>query len=134
MFFELGQLGVEAVDFAGEIGLDAVDLCVELVDALVQAGDVIFRRHVLDDVGEHLAKREALPQAEGRPSTAPPSELVTPLKTANPSSACEIQDATVIPPLVRSEAYRRTVVANTHAADLITDAIRRTVLPSLLGL
>ena len=41
--------------------------------------------------------------------------------------------ATVLPPLVRSEAYPDAVVANTLSADLIIDAIRRTGLPSPLG-
>jgi hypothetical protein len=54
VLFELGQLGVETIYLPSEIGLDAVDLCVELVDAGVEAGDVVFRRHVLDDMGEHF--------------------------------------------------------------------------------
>jgi hypothetical protein len=33
VLFELGQLGVETIYLPSEIGLDAVDLCVELVDA-----------------------------------------------------------------------------------------------------
>jgi len=36
--------------------LDSVYLCVELADARVEAGDVIFRRHVLDNMGEHFAE------------------------------------------------------------------------------
>jgi hypothetical protein len=56
---KLGQLGVEAIDFAGEVGLDAVNLCVELVDAAIKAcfgsGEVFLGCRVLDDMGEYLA-------------------------------------------------------------------------------
>jgi hypothetical protein len=49
VLLKLGQPGVEAINFSCKLGLDAVDLCVKLVDASVKAGDVVFRRHVLDD-------------------------------------------------------------------------------------
>jgi hypothetical protein len=55
VLLELGQFGVEAIYLRSEVGLDAVDFCVELVDAAVKAGDVVFGRHVLDDMGEHFA-------------------------------------------------------------------------------
>jgi hypothetical protein len=41
------QLGFEAIDFAARLDSDAVNLCVELVDAGVETGDVIFRRHLV---------------------------------------------------------------------------------------
>jgi hypothetical protein len=56
VLLELGQPGVEAINFSRKLGLDAVDLCVELVDALVQPGDVVFGRHMLDDMRQHISK------------------------------------------------------------------------------
>jgi hypothetical protein len=56
VLLELGQLGVETINFSRKLGLDAVDLCVQLVDASVKAGDVVFRRHVLDHVRQHISK------------------------------------------------------------------------------
>jgi hypothetical protein len=43
-FLELGQLGVEAIDFTSEVGFDAVDLCVEFFHAAVGASDVVGDR------------------------------------------------------------------------------------------
>jgi hypothetical protein len=40
VLLELRELGVEAIDFGGEVGLDPVDLCIELVEAGFEAGDV----------------------------------------------------------------------------------------------
>jgi hypothetical protein len=55
---ELGQLGVETIYLRRKVGLDAVDLGVELVDAAIKAcfgsGQVFLGRHVLDDMGEHV--------------------------------------------------------------------------------
>jgi hypothetical protein len=56
IFLELGQLGVKAIDFGSKVGLDGVDLRVELVDADVQAGNVVFGRHVLDDMRKHISE------------------------------------------------------------------------------
>jgi hypothetical protein len=60
VLLELGQLGVEAIDFGRKIGLDAVDLCVELVDPAIESrfdcGEIVLGRHVLDDMRKHASK------------------------------------------------------------------------------
>jgi hypothetical protein len=49
VFLELGQLGVEAIDFR-----------VQLVDPAIEArfdcGNIVLGRHVLDDVREHISE------------------------------------------------------------------------------
>jgi hypothetical protein len=47
VLLELGQFGVEPIDFGGKVGLDVVHLFVE-------ASDVVLGRHVLDDMGKHV--------------------------------------------------------------------------------
>jgi hypothetical protein len=76
---------------------------------------------------------QSLAAAEGRPFVRPSVELVTALKTANPSSACDDAGRDRDSAIGAKRAYRRSVVANTLTADRIIDAIRRTVLPSPLG-
>ena len=39
---------------ATRFGLHVVDLCVEFVEARVEAGDVIFGGHVIDNMRKHL--------------------------------------------------------------------------------
>jgi hypothetical protein len=70
MLFDVGDADFELeafVDFVllefGELGVEAIDFCVELVDAGVQAGDVVLEAkdvllgcHVLHDVAEHLSQ------------------------------------------------------------------------------
>jgi hypothetical protein len=56
VLLELGQLGVEVINFSRKLGLDAVDFCVKLVDALVQPGDAVFGRHVFDDMRQHISE------------------------------------------------------------------------------
>jgi hypothetical protein len=50
VLLELAQLGVDAIDFGRKLGLDHLDFYVELIDAAVQAGDVVLSRHVHDDM------------------------------------------------------------------------------------
>jgi hypothetical protein len=47
---ELAEFGVEAIDFGSKVGLDGVDLCVELVDAAIKTRF---------DCGKTLRRREA---------------------------------------------------------------------------
>jgi hypothetical protein len=66
VFFDRGDADFELlafVDFVllefGELGVEAIYLCVKLVDAAIEAclgcSKIVFCRHVLDDVGEHVA-------------------------------------------------------------------------------
>jgi hypothetical protein len=50
VFFEFSQARVETTDFSGEIGLDAVDLCVELVDASVEAADALQNKNLAPEL------------------------------------------------------------------------------------
>ena len=60
VLLELGQLGVDAIYLPGQVGLYAGEPGVQLIDAAVEAGfelgEIILRRHVLDDVGDHFAE------------------------------------------------------------------------------
>jgi hypothetical protein len=52
---EFRQLRAQAINVADEGGLDAINLCLEFVEARIEPGDVILGRHVLNNMREHLA-------------------------------------------------------------------------------
>jgi hypothetical protein len=118
--------------------------CSESQRKMVEGGDAmaaprgeLFRgrfKRVATIGASMFAGSKALPQRRGGLSTTLPWELVTALKTANPSSAREDAGRDRDSAISAKRAYRRLRRRQHPHSRLIIDAIRRTVLPFLLGL